>query len=88
MRLKLEEVSHLDGKPLPLCKPTASRRDATSEEKEKLKPKAFCENYYQGYLSTSSSSIRLLHIPVIIGTKISPAHEKSYIFWDACVQLP
>ena len=35
----------LDGKPLPQCKPSASRRDATSEEKKKLRPKTFCESY-------------------------------------------
>ena len=26
--------THLDGKPLPQCKPSISRRDATSEEKK------------------------------------------------------
>ena len=31
------------GKPLPQCKPSASRRDATSEEMEKLRPKNFHE---------------------------------------------
>ena len=29
------------GKPLPQSKPSASRRDATSEEKEKLRPQNF-----------------------------------------------
>ena len=29
------------GKPLPQCKPSASRCDATSEEMEKLSPKFF-----------------------------------------------
>ena len=33
--------TQLDGKPLPQCKPSTSRRDATSEEKEKLRPKKF-----------------------------------------------
>ena len=37
--------THLDGKPLPQCKPSASRRDATSEEKKKLRPKTLCESY-------------------------------------------
>ena len=30
------------GKPLPQCKPSRSRRDATSEEMEKLQPKKLC----------------------------------------------
>ena len=33
------------GKPLPKCKPSASRRDATSEEMENLRPKNLCEKY-------------------------------------------
>ena len=33
------------GKPLPQCKPSASRRDATSEEMEKLRPKKMNESY-------------------------------------------
>ena len=37
--------THLDGKPLPQYKPSASRHDATSEEKEKLRPKTLCESY-------------------------------------------
>ena len=32
------------GKPLPQCKPSASRRDATSEEMEKLRPKKLHES--------------------------------------------
>ena len=32
-------------KPLPRCKPSASRRDATSEEKEKFRPKTLYESY-------------------------------------------
>ena len=35
--------THLDGKPLP--QPSASRRDATSETKEKLRPEALFESY-------------------------------------------
>ena len=31
------------GKPLPLCKPSASRCDATSEETKELRPKKLCE---------------------------------------------
>ena len=31
-------------KPLPQCKPSASRHDATSEEKEKLRPETFYES--------------------------------------------
>ena len=37
--------THLDGKPLPQCKPSASRRDATSEEKKKLRPETLCESH-------------------------------------------
>ena len=37
--------THLDGKPLPQCKPSASRHDATSEEKKKLRPRTLCESY-------------------------------------------
>ena len=37
--------THLDGKPLPQCKPSASRRDATPEEKEKLRPETLCASY-------------------------------------------
>ena len=37
------------GKPLPQCKPSTSRHDATSEEKEKLRPKTLFESYKQGY---------------------------------------
>ena len=37
--------THLDGKPLPQCKPSASRCDAISEEKEKMRPKTLCESY-------------------------------------------
>ena len=37
--------TQLDGKPLPQCKPPASRRDATSNEKLKLRPKTLCESY-------------------------------------------
>ena len=80
--------SHLDGKPLPKCKPSASRRDATSEEKKKLIPKTLCESYYQDYLLNSLSGIRLLSVPVMIGIKTMPVHEKSYSFWYARVQLP
>ena len=36
--------THLDGKPLPQCKPSTSRRDATSEKK-KLRPETLCESY-------------------------------------------
>ena len=32
------------GKYLPQCKPSASRRDATSEEKEKLRPETMYES--------------------------------------------
>ena len=32
------------GKPLLQSKPSTSRRDATSEEMEKLRPKTLCEN--------------------------------------------
>ena len=32
------------GKPLPQCKPSASRRNATSEEKGKLRPKNLNES--------------------------------------------
>ena len=38
--------THLDGKPLLQCKPSASRCDATSEEKEKLRPETLCEDLY------------------------------------------
>ena len=31
--------THLDEKPLPQCKPSASRHDATSEEKKNCDPK-------------------------------------------------
>ena len=37
--------THLNGKHLPRCKPSASRRDATSEEKKKLRPETLCESY-------------------------------------------
>ena len=37
--------TQLDGKPLPQCKPSVSRRDATSEEKKKLRPKTLHEYY-------------------------------------------
>ena len=37
--------THLDGKPLPQCKPSASRRDATFEKKKKLSPETPCESY-------------------------------------------
>ena len=37
--------THLDGKPLLQCKPSASRCDATSKEKEKLTPKTLNESY-------------------------------------------
>ena len=43
--------THMDGKPLPQCKPSANRHDATSEEKDKLRPETLCESYYQVYLS-------------------------------------
>ena len=33
------------GKPLPQCKPSTSRRDATSEEKEKLRPRTLCKDW-------------------------------------------
>ena len=33
------------GKPLPQCKPSASRRGATSKDFEKLRPKILCEKY-------------------------------------------
>ena len=36
--------THFVRKPLPQCKPSASRRDTTSEEKEKLRPKTLCES--------------------------------------------
>ena len=32
---------HLDGKPLPQCKPSTSRQDATSKEKEKTETRNF-----------------------------------------------
>ena len=35
--------TQVDGKPLPRCKPSASRRDATAKEKLKLRPKSLCE---------------------------------------------
>ena len=37
--------THLDEKPMPQCKPSASRCDATSEEKEKLRSKTFYESF-------------------------------------------
>ena len=37
--VKTRGSTHLDGKPLPQSKPSTSRRDATSEEKKKLRPK-------------------------------------------------
>ena len=77
--------THLNGKPLPQCKAFASRHDATSNEKDKLRPKTLCESYQQDYLSNSLSGIRLLRVPVMISTKIAPVYEKSYSFWDACV---
>ena len=33
--------THLDGKPLPQCKPSISRRNATSEKKEKIETRNF-----------------------------------------------
>ena len=32
------------GKPLHQCKPSASKHNATSEEKEKLRPETLCED--------------------------------------------
>ena len=86
--VKTRGSSHLDGKPLLQYKPSASRHDATSEEKEKLRPKTLYKSYQKVYLSNYLSGIRLLCVPVMIGTKIAPAHEKSYSFWDASLQLP
>ena len=89
--LKLEEVPNWMGNlclSLSQCKPSASRCDATSEEKKKLRPKTLYESYLQGYLSNSLSSIRLLCVPVMVGTKIVPACKKSYSFWDTSVQCP
>ena len=80
--------THLDGKPLLQCKPSASRRDATSEKREKLTSKTLCESYQKGYLSNYLLVIRFFRVPVTIGTKIVPACEKSYSFWDARIQLP
>ena len=37
--------THLDGKPLLQCKPSASRRDATFEEKKKTRPRTLHESY-------------------------------------------
>ena len=37
--------TQLVGKPLPHCKPSTSRHDATSEEMEKLRPETLCESY-------------------------------------------
>ena len=73
------------GKPLPQCKPSASRRDATSEEKEKLRPKNFNENYKQGYLSNYLSDIRLLRVLVMIGPKNAPAQEKKVTIFGILV---
>ena len=36
--------TRLDGKPLPQGKLSTSRRDATSEEKIKLRPETLCES--------------------------------------------
>ena len=36
---------HLDGKPLPQGKPSASKCDATCEVKKNLRPKTLCESY-------------------------------------------
>ena len=33
------------GKPLPQCKPSASRHDGTSQEKKKLRPETLCASY-------------------------------------------
>ena len=74
------------GKPLPQCKPSASRCDATSEKMEKLRPKKLNDNYWQGYLSNYSSGIRLLRVPMQIGPKNAPECKKSYNFWDVFVQ--
>ena len=43
--VEIQESTHLDGRPLPECKPSATRRNATSEEKKKLRPKNLCESY-------------------------------------------
>ena len=43
--VETRESTHMDGKPLPQYKPSASKRDATSEEKDKLKPKILCKSY-------------------------------------------
>ena len=34
--------SQFVGKPLPQCKPSGSRRDATCKEKEKSRPETLC----------------------------------------------
>ena len=85
---KTRESTHLDGKPLSQWKPSASRRDATSEEKEKLRPETLCESYYQNYLSNSLSGIRLLPVPVTIGTKIAPACKKKLQFLGCSCTAP
>ena len=36
--------THYVGKPLPQCKPSTSRHDATSEGKEKLRPETLYES--------------------------------------------
>ena len=41
--VEIQESTQLEGKPLPQCKPSASKRDATSEEEKKIRPKPLHE---------------------------------------------
>ena len=79
--------TQLDGKPLPWCKPSASRRDATAEEKLEFDPNLCMSVTSKATCRELISGIRLLRVPVVVGTKIAPAYvqKKLQFLGSSCI---